>query len=78
MLISPEDLASRRELEAKIKSAAHYRRIAQSKGLPCENPDPPAAIRAGSDTPNRKENRCRNPPPPCCYQAGCMSMPGAC
>lgn len=55
MPIAPEELASRRELEAKIKSAAHYRRIAQSKGLPCENPDSPAAIRAGSDTPNRRK-----------------------
>lgn len=38
MLISPEELASRRrELEANIKSAVHHQRIAQSKGLPRDN-----------------------------------------
>lgn len=38
MLISPEKLASGRcELEANIKSAAHYQRIAQSEGFPRDN-----------------------------------------
>jgi hypothetical protein len=66
MLIVPEELASRRrELEARIKSAAHYQRIAQSKGLPCEPPDSLRPFVPAVTLPNRKESFCRNPPPPC-------------
>lgn len=65
MLISPEELASRRELEAKSSprltiGALRSPKASRAKTLIRLRPFVPAVT-----PPNRKESLCRNPPPPC-------------